>query len=771
MQLTYTVKDKGNNMDVFNRYAPFIQDYIYRSGWKTLRGVQNAAGNAIFGTDDNVLLTASTASGKTEAAFFPILTLLDENPSSSVGVLYIAPLKALINDQFGRLSDLCEEAGIPVTRWHGDASPSKKRKLLKKPAGILQITPESLESLLINKHMEIPSLFGDLRFIVIDEIHSLLRGDRGLQTFCLIERLCRLAGCHPRRIGLSATIGNPEAAGRFLAAGSGRKTIIPRFQGEKEVWHLSMEHFYNTDPQAGEDAGQDEAAKTDSLSPVQEAATDKAPKAADPGLAYIFEHTRGRKCLIFTNSREECEAVCQNLRQYCEANHEPDRFLIHHGNLSASYRESAEEEMKDDDSLMSVCATATLELGIDIGRLERAFQIDAPFTVSGFLQRMGRTGRRGNPSEMWFVMRENHPEPRAMLPDMIPWYLIQGIALVQLYIEERFVEPPREGRLPYSLLYHQTMSTLASSGEMTPAELASRVLTLSPFRNVTQDDYRLLLRHLLKIDHISRTENGGLIVGLTGERITNNYKFYAVFQENIEYSVRTGSEELGTIVKPPPVGEKIAIAGRVWIVDDVDHKKRVVYCTLVKGNIPAYFGDVAGDIHTRILERMHQVLDEETIYPYLMPHAAARLKDARETFHMSKMVDEPLVHLGGNMWALFPWLGSYAFLALERFLKIRCKTRLGLKGLNPSRPYYMQFTMKATREEFYEIVVDEAEQNFDPLELVYPKEVPVFEKYDAYVPEELIRKGFAYGVLDVKGMKERVLSWRRFLRKTFYVKL
>ena len=740
-------------MNVFDRYAPFIQDYIYRSGWQTLRSVQNAAGDAIFNTDENVLLTASTASGKTEAAFFPILTLLDEDPSRSVGVLYIAPLKALINDQFGRLNELCEEAGIAVSRWHGDVPQTQKRKLLRKPSGILQITPESLESLMINKHMEIPSLFSDLRFIVIDEVHSLLRGDRGMQTFCLIERLCKLAGCSPRRIGLSATIGDPQAAGAFLSAGSGRKTIIPKIEGGRDVWRLSMEHFFNTAPQADED--KDILIET----PTPEEATDTAPKAADPGIGYIFEHTRGKKCLVFTNSREECEAVCQSLRQYCEVNHEPERFLIHHGNLSASYRESAEEEMKDDDSLMSVCATATLELGIDIGRLERAFQIDAPFTVSGFLQRMGRTGRRGAPSEMWFVMREEHPEARAMLPDMIPWYLIQGIALVQLYIEERFVEPPRTERLPYSLLYHQTMSTLASSGEMTAGELASRVLTLSCFHRITPEDYRLLLRHLLEIDHIVKTENNGLIVGLAGERIVNSYKFYAVFQENIEYSVRTGSEELGTIVKPPPVGDKIAIAGRVWVVEEVDHKKRVVYCTLVKGNIPAYFGDVAGDIHTRILERMYGVLNEEKNYTYLMRHAVCRLQDARESFRKAGMAERPLVHLGGNMWALFPWLGSYAFLAMERFLKVRCAQRLGLKGLNSSRPYYMQFTMKVTEAEFYQITAEEAAKEFDPLELVYPKEVPVFEKYDEFVPEELIRKGFALGVLSVEEMKKRVLSW------------
>ncbi len=745
-------------MNVFERYAPFIQDYIYRSGWQNLRGVQNAAGEAIFNTDQNVLISASTASGKTEAAFFPILTLLEEDPSRTVGVLYIAPLKALINDQFGRLNELCEEAGIAVTRWHGDAARTGKRKLLRKPSGILQITPESLESLLINKHMEIPSLFGDLRFIVIDEIHSLLRGDRGLQTFCLIERLCKTAGCQPRRIGLSATIGGPEAAGRFLAAGSGRGTVIPKFDGGKEVWRLSMEHFYNSDPQADE-------GKEITGTPELEEATDTAPKAADPGIGYIFEHTRGKKCLIFTNSREECEAVCQNLRQYCEVNHEPDRFLIHHGNLSASYRESAEEEMKDDDSLMSVCATATLELGIDIGRLERAFQIDAPFTVSGFLQRMGRTGRRGDPSEMWFVMREEHQEARAMLPDAIPWYLIQGIALVQLYIEERFVEPPRMDRMPFSLLYHQTMSTLASQGEMTPAELASRVLTLNCFQRISQEDYKVLLRHLLATDHIIRTENGGLILGLTGERIVNSYKFYAVFQENVEYTVRTGSEQLGTIVKPPPVGDKIAIAGRVWAVDEVDHQRREVWCTLVKGNIPAYFGDVAGDIHTRILERMYAVLGEDRQYPYLMSHACARLAEARETFRKSMMSERPLVHLGGKMWALFPWLGSYAFLALERFLKLRCGERLGLKGMNSSRPYYMQFTIQVSEAEFYEIVAEEAEKAFDALELVYPKEVPVFEKYDEYVPEELVRKGFANGVLDIEGMKERIRSWKKFRGK------
>ena len=193
-------------MSVFDRYAPFVQDFIYAHEWENLRGVQVAAGEAIFDTDDHVLLCASTASGKTEAAFFPILTEFWEDPPASVGALYIGPTKALINDQFYRLTDLCEEAGIDVWHWHGDVSASHKARLVKHPSGILQITPESLEALLMRRHAVVSKLFCDLRYVVIDEVHSLLRQDRGGQCLCLIERLARIAGVQPRRIGLSATI-------------------------------------------------------------------------------------------------------------------------------------------------------------------------------------------------------------------------------------------------------------------------------------------------------------------------------------------------------------------------------------------------------------------------------------------------------------------------------------------------------------------------------------------------------------------------------------
>lgn len=872
-------------MSVFDRYAPFIQDFIYSHEWESLRGIQVAAGEAIFDTDDNVLLTASTASGKTEAAFFPILTEFFYDPPRSVGAIYVGPLKALINDQFMRLNDLCEEAEIPVWHWHGDVSSSHKAKLLKHPSGILQITPESLEALLLHKHAAVTKLFCDLRYVVIDEVHSLLRGDRGGQCLCCIERLSRMAGVNPRRIGLSATIGDPEGTGAFLSLGTGRACVVPQVDEPRKTWRLSMEHFFIGGPQAVQpgkyprtelvdsqasdgagpitipanavpgvfpesdraaayrlkerrvsmgdaaahglvdrrvdDAGQGGAVKfavgwdaslgadavdgvwdwgpvaggvppdadssaasgidpivipaevfydgtvnadatvlpVDPLRCAPDAASDVAPELADPGIGYIYEHSRNKKCLVFVNSREECEAVTTTLRRYCEANGDPDRFMIHHGNLSASFRETAEDAMRDDERVFTTVTTATLELGIDIGRLERAFQIDAPFTVSSFLQRMGRTGRRGSPPEMWFVMREDEPEPRTLMPESIPWKLVQGIALVQLYLEERWVEPPRLDRLPFSLLYHQTMAELASCGEMSARALAERILTLPYFGRIGLDDYGTLLRHLIETDHIERTEEGGLIVGLAGERITNSYKFYATFQENEEYTVRSESQELGTVVAPPPPGEKLAIAGHVWIVEEVDHKRHLVYCTQVKGKVPAYFGEVAGDIHTRILERMRQVLAERCSYPFLMRNATARLEQARHVAGAADLAHESLVNLGGDTWALFPWLGTYAFLALERLIKIKCADRLGIKGIDSARPYYIQFRMPCDRETFVRVVQEEAARDFDPLELVYPGETPIFDKYDGFIPVELVRKGFAYGVLDVAGMRERVLEW------------
>ena len=286
-----------------------------------------------------------------------------------------------------------------------------------------------------------------------------------------------------------------------------------------------------------------------------------------------------------------------------------------------------------------------------------------------------------------------------------------------------------------------------------------RQLTLGYFHRVSSEDFRILLHYLIDIDHIQLTEEGGLIVGIAGERVINSYRFYGVFQENEEYTVRNESQELGTIVLPPPVGEKLAIAGATWLVEEVDHKRHLVYATQVKGQVPAYFGDCPGDINTVVLERMLRVLMEDADYPYLMDNARGRLTQARSTARNAHLDHIPLVRLGGNTWGLFPWLGSYAFLALERFLKIKCAEQLQLKGLDSSRPYFMEFRMKGDEQLFYDVLAEQATTPFDPLDLVYPDEVPIWEKYDEYVPIELIRKGFAESVLDIDGMLRRVRQW------------
>jgi ATP-dependent Lhr-like helicase len=249
-------------------------------------------------------------------------------------------------------------------------------------------------------------------------------------------------------------------------------------------------------------------------------------------------------------------------------------------------------------------------------------------------------------------------------------------------------------------------------------------------------------------------------VGLAGERQTNSYKFYAVFKENEEYTVRNKSQELGTIVSPPPMGEKIALAGQVWLVEEIDHQRHLVYCSEVKGKVPAFFGLTPGDINTRVLEKMRAVLAADTSYPYLMKNAVVRLEEARRAAQNSGLTENPLICLGGDMWCLFPWLGTYPFLAMERFIKIKCGPLLGLSALDSSRPYFIQLKMKAGKEKFFQVLKEMAEQPLNPMDLVYKNEVPVFEKYDEFLPDKLVKKGFAHGILGLEEMKGRIRGWR-----------
>ena len=767
---------------IFERFPDYIREYIYSHSWESLRAVQIAAAKTIFDTDNNLLLTSSTASGKTEAAFFPILSLLHEDPPSSVGVLYIAPLKSLINDQFDRMQEVLDMTGVKVTHWHGDVAASHKRKLLEKPEGILQITPESLEAMLINRSNDIPRLFGDLRFVVIDEIHTLTGTDRGNQIICLLSRIAHLIGFHPRRIALSATIGDPSLAAEWLNADTGRSIDVPEFGQEKIKWRLGLEHFYIQNPEV--EAYKEEQKKADTAAKLTknevvfvEKVTDTPssenytanfdsygkvggakPYYIDPGYEYAYDCVKDKKSLVFSNSREETEYVCATLRQIARLRGDEDgHILIHHGNLSASLREEAEMKMRDDEELAVTCATVTMELGIDIGQLERVMQVEAPNSVSSFLQRLGRSGRRGQTPEMMMVFREEEALPNTPLPQLIPWELLRGIAIIQLYIEERFIEPPTRKKMPFSLLFHQTLSVLASSGELTPARLAQRVLSLPPFQFVSKEDYKTLIVSMLNNGFIEMTEEKGLIVGLVGERLLKSFKFYAVFKDSEDFTVRCGSDEIGTITTPPPVGDRFALAGRVWEVEELDIARKLLYVKKVEGKMEVSWPGDFGEIHTKILRRMKQILEEDTVYPYLKENAVKRLNQARATARNTGMLEHSLVHLGGYSWCLFPWLGTRSFRTLRKYIKKNAAAN-NISGIEFEGCYYITFKMEKVSDiQFISRLLDGVEREGIICEhLVEGGEIPVFEKYDNYIPHDLLRRAYAADKLRADEAEEQI---------------
>lgn len=724
---------------IFSLFPGFIKEYIYSHSWTELRDIQIEAAHAILETDYNLLLSSSTASGKTEAAFFPIIADVSENPEckNSISVLYIAPLKSLINDQFYRLEELLDYSGIPVTHWHGDVSASHKSSLLKNPEGILQITPESLESMLMRRANDFPRLFGSLRYVVIDEIHAMIGTDRGNQVICQLSRLAKLIGHTPRRIGLSATLGDVEIASRWLGAGTGRQTYAPEVPKNKLHWRLGLEHFYIQDP--NEIQTKFPSLKTD----IQEERGGKA--LLDPGYEFLYDSVFGKKALVFSNSREETEFVTATLRQIARARGDDDVFLIHHGNLSASLREDAEAKMKDESVQRAVtCATVTMELGIDIGRLERVCQVGAPTTVSGFLQRLGRSGRRGSPPEMIMLYREEVALPNAPLPEIIPWELLRGIGIIDLYSTERFIEPPSLRKMPLSLAFHQTLSILASGGDRSAKDLAELVLSLPPLREIDKETYRSLLVSMINDDYLEFTEEKRIIVGLKGERLINSFKFYAVFKDSEDFTVRCESEEIGTITTPPPVGDRFALAGRVWEVKEVDIPRKLLFVKHVDGKMEISWPGDSGEIHTKLILAMRDVLFNDKQYRFLGDNAKERLENARRVAKNAKMDENMLVFLGGQSYVLFPWLGTRSFRTLRRFLQ-KYAHELGISDIQSEGCCYIKFKANevAGRNLLFGIRDILARDGLDTKNLLRDGECPVFDKYDEYIPPELLREAYA----------------------------
>ncbi len=728
---------------IFSKLAPFIQEYIYDRNWTELRPVQIEACKVIFNTDAHLLVTAGTASGKTEAAFLPVLTELYENPTTTIGALYISPIKALINDQFERLNGLLKKAEMPVWCWHGDVSQSHKNKLLKNPRGILQITPESLESLLINKHNELLRLFGDLRFVIIDEIHVFMGSERGGQILCQLARLERVIKKESRRIGLSATLGDYSMAEEWLRSGSRRAVITPKVEVSKRQIKLAVEHFFVGDMNApgaeGAEGREEEISACD---------------------RYIFNLSKSRKCLIFANNKSQTESVIGALRKVACEEGEADIYHVHHGSISARLRQAAEAAMREPNSPAVTAATLTLELGIDIGHLERVIQLESPFSVASFLQRLGRTGRRGEAADMRFVCAEEEISSETTLPELIPWQLLQCIAIIQLYLEERWIEPIKTPKYPLSLLYQQMMSILLSQGEISPANLAKQVLSLPSFAAVSRDDFKLLLNYLIDINHIQVTEQGKIIIGLAGEKVVGKFQFYAVFSDNQEYVVKQGNTEIGSIVAPLPVGNVFALAGRTWEVTEVDFKKRIVLVKPGEGQSSIYWRGSSGSIHTKILQRMRQVLCEETEYSYLQKNALQRLQSVRKLAKDFGLETKYILQLEKGKCCIFPWMGTVAYRTLERLLNCFCRESLEIKSMSGNNPYFLIIKLAPEKFKYLQSeIISLCEQRIPNEALVSTSEAPQMQKYDEFIPYPLLRKAFANDYLDMIELKRQVACW------------
>lgn len=647
-----------------------------------------------------------------------------------MGVLYISPLKALINDQFYRLEDLLEYSNTSVHKWHGDVSQYKKEKLLKNPNGILQITPESLESLLINKRLDIFNLFCDLRFVVIDEIHSLINSERGLQVLCGLKRISDITKQVPRRIGLSATLGNKDFAEVWLSAETGRKTVTHNLAGRSSI-RLSLENFVRMKDEPNANVG----------------ANIVRPELMGQTFnEYLYEITKNKRCIIFCESKAEVESTISMLKRVASEKHTDDIYTVHHGNISKTIREETENKLKSSDSPIVTGATITLELGIDIENLERIVQLNSPGSVSSFLQRLGRTGRRGLPSEMFFVCEEME-QGNQSIEKMINWNFLECIAIIQLYIEEKWIEGLSCMEHPYNLLYHQTVSSILTASQISPKSLASKILTMWAFRNISQDEYKHFLNHLININHIEKLEDGDLILGIEAERIATSYNFYSVFETMKDYKVIEGTKEIGSIHFKIAIGEKFTLAGKTWQVTDIDDKSDIIFVKASKGASNIYWrGNVIG-IDTKIVKKVKDILESDENYIYLRPNAVNRLNLFRNIYKKSnlKLVNE----LAENLYIIFPWLGTKELTTFKY-----CLLENGLK-IKELHDYYIIVQFGGTIDELKNIIYGIKHNKQDKYKMKINDSVNC--KFEQYIPVELLEKQYIEDYIDVESMQEELI--------------
>jgi len=607
--------------------------------WTRLRPIQVESIRAILQENEHLIITANTAGGKTEAAFLPILSRLVDEPLGSVRAVYAGPLKALINDQFRRLEDLCERTEIPVHRWHGDVGQSTKKALLKEPSGVLLITPESIESLFVNHAQKLPGVFGNLEFIVVDELHSFIGTERGAHLKSLLMRVMAKSRQRVRLVCLSATLGDVEMAKNWLMPKA--PLSIKHIDGgyvEREIRYLIKAYLLERQLKGKEST--------------------KDPQL-DRFAEDLFQNFYGKTALVFANSRTFLEQCADQAKRQCDARRLPDRFRIHHGSLSKAVREEAEEALKSDVPITTFCST-TLEMGIDVGRIAEIGQINPPWSVNSLVQRLGRSGRgEGEPSIMRMFVLEKEPPDDANLFDRLFPKLLQAIAMTELLLQ-RWCEPPDVERLHLSTLVQQVMSVIVERGGASAQRLYEVLIATGGFTNVSQADFVAVLRSMGSAGLLEQTPEGALILGAEGERITSNFDFYSAFLSTEEFRVVHSGHAIGTVSAQAGLesDQYLILAGRRWkILQVYPDNKEILVEPAAGGRLPSFEGGIGADIHARVREKMREVLFSEVVPAYVDTQAKELLQQARHEAKMVSLSQHQFFHDGKDtLW--FTWTSS-----------------------------------------------------------------------------------------------------------------
>ena len=690
-----------------------VRRWVWQQGWRSLKDIQENTIPVVLKRDCDVIISAATAGGKTEAAFMPIISnILSAARQQGYEVLYISPLKALINDQYGRLADMTNGLNINVTPWHGDIDAAKKTKSLKVPTGIVIITPESLESFLINRAHCVKRAFGNLKYVVIDELHAFIGNERGKQLQSLLSRIESITGKKVPRIAMSATFSDYGSVKEFLRQDNSLPCVVPP-QGENnhETRILVREYIPTKKSNCDEEIAHE-----------------------------LFAKLRGSNNLVFTNSRMDAEHYAVMLGDMSSENNLPNEFRVHHGSLSKTERESVEQELQKGNYPVTAICTSTLELGVDIGKVKSIAQIGRANSVSGLRQRLGRSGRRNEPSVLRVFSLE-HPQDSGILYDLRT-NLVQNIAVVELLIQKEY-ERPVTDKLHLSTLVQQTLSLIASHSGFYPREGWEILCGKGAFRNVQPKIFLDLLKVLGNRGVVAQLNTGEIVIGKEGEKLLRKPDFYATFVSSIDYTVINGadSKRVGVLEYLPPVGHQIILAGRRWIVDKVDEKRRTISVTRIDSGGDVRFSSDPAEIDRIITKKMREIYLSDTQYPYIdtVFGSSDELASAREYYrnHFGEKRNSDSEY--GTL--LFTWAGA----KINRTIALACRLLLD------KEVSYNYISIGGVSVDDVKMLLAAKKPKPEDLAATVGREFKLKQKYDSLLSDQLLDTEYANASLDVDG--------------------